>query len=108
MIVLRKNKNNNPVILFMCSPSLGALDSWLSVLRILKKIPYIRGVDKNLTNYRKRKNSLSSNILVSLINGYKVYRNYMKMGHIESFYRLLILSINCQLTMPIPIPIDFF
>ena len=36
MIALRKNKNNNPRILFMCSPSLGALDSWLSVLRILK------------------------------------------------------------------------
>ena len=75
-------------------PKISTKEDYILWLRILKKIPYIRGVDKNLTNYRKRKNSLSSNILVSLINGYKVYRNYMKMGHIESFYRLLILSIN--------------
>ena len=37
MIVLRKNKKK-PIVLFMCSPSLGALDSWLSVLRVLKNI----------------------------------------------------------------------
>ena len=73
-------------------PKISTKEDYILWLRILKKIPYIRGVDKNLTNYRKRKNSLSSNILVSLINGYKVYRNYMKMGHIESFYRLLFLS----------------
>ena len=52
------------------------------------------GIDKKLTNYRRRKNSLSSNKVISLINGYKVYKDYMKMGYLESFYRLLILSIS--------------
>jgi teichuronic acid biosynthesis glycosyltransferase TuaG len=63
-------------------------------LKVLKKTKYIRGINKNLTNYRKRKHSLSSNFFVSIVNGYKVYKNYMKMGHIESLYRLIILSIN--------------
>ena len=54
----------------------------------------IKGLDKKLTNYRIRKNSLSSNIFVSIINGYRVYRCYMKMGYLESLYRLLILSSN--------------
>ena len=35
----------------------------------------IKGLNQPLTLYRKRKNSLSSNIILSLINGYKVYRN---------------------------------
>ena len=58
------------------------------------KIPFIIGINKNLTNYRKRKKSLSSNIFINLINGYRVYKFYMKMGYVVSFYRLFILSIN--------------
>ena len=50
--------------------------------------------EAKLTYYRKRKNSLSSNIMTNIINGFKVYRYYMKMGYLESFYRLTILSVN--------------
>ena len=57
------------------------------------KIPFIIGINKNLTNYRKRKKSLSSNIFINLINGYRVYKFY-EMGYVVSFYRLFILSIN--------------
>ena len=60
----------------------------------LKKIPFIKGLNKNLTFYRKRRNSLSSSYALSIINGYLVYRRYMKMGIIESVYRLFILSLN--------------
>ncbi len=38
MILSTYNKNNEPVLLFLCTPSLGILDSWLPVLTILKDI----------------------------------------------------------------------
>ena len=63
-------------------------------LKIIKKIKIIRGLDINLTFYRKTKGSLSSYKLISLINGYKVYRDYMKYGAIKSLYYLTMLSIN--------------
>ena len=75
-------------------PKIQTKEDYVLWLKVLKKILYIRGINKNLTNYRKRKDSLSSNILTSIINGFKVYKDYMKMGYIESNYRLILLSIN--------------
>ncbi len=75
-------------------PNIETKEDYVLWLRTLQKIPFIIGINKYLTNYRKRKKSLSSNIFINLINGYRVYKNYMKMGHVESFYRLFILSIN--------------
>ena len=75
-------------------PRIKTKEDYVLWLKILKKISYIKGLNKNLTFYRNRKNSLSSNVIVSIINGYTVYRRYMKMGYIESFYRLIILSLN--------------
>ncbi len=89
MIDLKFLKKNN-----FKFPKINTKEDYILWLRILKKISYIKGLNKNLTNYRKRKNSLSSNIIVSIVNGYNVYRYYMKMSSIESFYRLLILSLN--------------
>ena len=40
MFNLKKNTINYPVILFQCSPGLGSLDSWLSILSALRnKLP---------------------------------------------------------------------
>ena len=75
-------------------PKIKTKEDYVLWLKILKKIPNIQGLDKKLTNYRKRNNSLSSNSITSIKNGFKVYKNYMKMGYLESFYRLIILSIN--------------
>ena len=63
-------------------------------LKIIKKIKTIRGLDVKLTYYRKTEGSLSSNKLLSLINGYKVYRDYMNFGIIKSLFYLFLLSIN--------------
>jgi teichuronic acid biosynthesis glycosyltransferase TuaG len=63
-------------------------------LKIAKKIKFITGINKKLTYYRKVANSLSSNKLISIINGYKVYRNYMDYSITKSLYYLIILSIN--------------
>ncbi len=75
-------------------PKIETKEDYVLWLRILKKTPYIYGLNNKLTNYRKRKNSLSSNSLTSIKNGFKVYKDYMGMGYFESFYRVIILSIN--------------
>ncbi len=75
-------------------PKLKTKEDYVLWLKILKIIPNMKGLDKNLTNYRKRKNSLSSKNITNIINGYLVYRVYLKMNFMQSFYRLLILSLN--------------
>jgi teichuronic acid biosynthesis glycosyltransferase TuaG len=63
-------------------------------LRIIRKSTFIQGLNKNLTYYRKTKNSLSSNIFINLYNGYNVYRKFMKYNFIVSCFCLFRLSIN--------------
>ena len=75
-------------------PKITTKEDYVLWLTILKKISYIRGIEKILTSYRKSKRSLSSNKITSIINGYRVYKDYMNMGYLESVYRLLILSLN--------------
>tara|TARA_Y100000591_G_scaffold152410_1_gene131173 strand:+ start:3078 stop:3857 length:780 start_codon:yes stop_codon:yes gene_type:complete len=89
MVELNLLKKNN-----LKFPKIKTKEDYVLWLKILKKISYIHGLDKKLTDYRKRKNSLSANFITSIKNGFKVYRYYMKMGHVESFFRLTILSIN--------------
>jgi len=75
-------------------PKIKTKEDFVLWLKIIKKINFIRGIDKNLTYYRKTKNSLSANKLISLINGYKVYRDYMHYSRIKSMYYLIVLSLN--------------
>ena len=75
-------------------PKIKTKEDYVLWLKIIKKIKTIRGLDIKLTYYRKTKGSLSSNKLLSLINGYKVYRDYMNFGVIKSLFYLFILSIN--------------
>jgi len=63
-------------------------------LKIIEKTNIIYGLDLKLTNYRKTKNSLSSNKIVAINNGFKVYNKYMKFNLTKSIFHLLILSIN--------------
>jgi teichuronic acid biosynthesis glycosyltransferase TuaG len=84
--LLRKNK-----LLF---PKIKTKEDYVLWLKIVKKIKTIRGLDIKLTYYRKTKGTLSSNKLLSLVNGYKVYRNYMNYGVIKSSFYLFMLSIN--------------
>ena len=75
-------------------PKIKTKEYYVLWLKIIKKINIIKGLENKLTFYRKTKGSLSSNKLLSLINGYKVYRNYMNYGVIKSLFYLFILSIN--------------
>ena len=47
-----------------------------------------------LTYWRKLNNSLSSSLIQKLIDGYSVYRVYLKQSILKSFLSLFILSIN--------------
>jgi teichuronic acid biosynthesis glycosyltransferase TuaG len=54
----------------------------------------IIGINENLTSWRKTKNSLSSSVFQKLLDGYKVYRIYMKYSRLKSLFCLIRLSIN--------------
>ncbi len=63
-------------------------------LKILYSGITIGALDENLMFWRKLKNSLSSSFFQKMIDGYKVYRKYMKYNSLVSLYLLLCLSIN--------------
>ena len=90
-VILKLSLLNKNKLFF---PRIKTKEDYVLWLKIIKKIKTIRGLDIKLTYYRKTKGSLSSNKLVSLINGYKVYRNYMDYGVIKSLFYLFKLSIN--------------
>ena len=64
---------------------------WLSLLKINYKF---YAFDSNLTNWTDSKNSLSSNTIQKLFDGFKVYNYYMKFNIIKSFYYLICLGLN--------------
>lgn len=81
----------NEEVLFV---NLNTKEDFVLWLSILKKNIWIFGLDQDLLYWRKTKNSLSSSIIQKLIDGYRVYRVYMKLGIISSLYYLFLLSIN--------------
>lgn len=66
---------------------------WLNLTK-QKKVKVIEGIDKSLTKWRKLKNSLSSNLFQKILDGYRIYNEYMKFNPIKSVFYLGILSIN--------------
>ncbi len=75
-------------------PRIKTKEDFVLWLKIIKDIKFVHGLNRKLTYYRKTGNSLSSNKFISLVNGYKVYRNYMNFSIGKSLYYLIILSIN--------------
>jgi teichuronic acid biosynthesis glycosyltransferase TuaG len=75
-------------------PKIKTKEDYVLWLKILLKIKKIKGISQKLSHYRKTKNSLSSNKILSLINGYRVYYKYLKYNKIKSLYHLLILAFN--------------
>ena len=75
-------------------PKIKTKEDYILWLKIIDKIKVIRGLKQNLTYYRKTKNSLSSNKIIGMINGYKVYREYMNYGFFKSLFYVSVLSFN--------------
>ena len=65
-VILQSSLLNKNKLMF---PKIKTKEDYVLWLRILKKIKNIRGLNLKLTYYRKTKGSLSSNKLLSIING---------------------------------------
>ena len=75
-------------------PNLKTKEDFVLWLKILQSGLYIGAVEEKLSFWRKTKNSLSSSVLQKLIDGYRVYRIYMKYNPFKSLYLLICLSLN--------------
>ena len=74
-------------------PNIKTKEDFVLWLNLSKKIPII-GINKTLTKWRKLDNSLSSNTLQKIKDGFKVYNKYMNFNLIKSLFYLLSLSLN--------------
>jgi len=74
-------------------PDIKTKEDFVLWLKISKKTN-LYGINLPLTKWRKLKNSLSSNTLQKLIDGFNVYNKYMRFNYLKSLYCLMILSIN--------------
>ena len=63
-------------------------------LQLMSKNVRLYALNKELTLWRKTKNSLSSSPFQKILDGYKVYNVYMKFNIFKSLYYLLCLSLN--------------
>ena len=75
-------------------PSLKTKEDFVFWLMLLKQNYKFYALDNNLTNWRDSKNSLSSSTIQKLLDGFKVYNNYMHFNIIKSLYYLICLSLN--------------
>lgn len=62
---------------------------WLKILQAGHKIGYL---DKTLSSWRKVENSLSSNTLQKIKDGFIVYNKFMNFNFLQSLYYLILLS----------------
>jgi teichuronic acid biosynthesis glycosyltransferase TuaG len=79
---------------FIVFPNLKTKEDYVVWLSLAKKNLEIKGLNKQLTSWRKVKNSLSDSIFQKIIDGYRVYKIYEGYSLFYSLYRLLILSYN--------------
>ena len=74
--------------------SLITKEDYVLWLKIAKKNVQLYGINDTLVQWRKLDNSLSSNTIQKLKDGFKVYNKYMNYNKIISIIYLLRLSLN--------------
>ncbi len=89
-VIIKKNLINDNVKF----ASLKTKEDYVLWLKLLEKNAKIYGLDEILTFWTKSKTSLSSSTLQKLIDGFRVYYEYMNFNYFKSIYYLLCLSIN--------------
>ncbi len=75
-------------------PNLKTKEDFIFWLKISQKGKVIYALKKTLVKWRRNQNSLSSSTIRKLIDGYYVYRHYLRFGIIKSLHSLFTLSIN--------------
>tara|TARA_Y100001970_G_scaffold155501_1_gene190365 strand:+ start:6296 stop:7039 length:744 start_codon:yes stop_codon:yes gene_type:complete len=74
--------------------SLKTKEDFVLWLKLLEKNNKIYGLDEILTFWTKSGSSLSSSTFQKLIDGFRVYYEYMNFNYFKSIYYLICLSIN--------------
>lgn len=74
--------------------NLKTKEDYVLWLMITRDNIIIKNFNENLTFWRKCKESLSSSSIQKILDGYKVYRNYLNFNVVYSLYRLTVLSMN--------------
>ncbi len=90
-VVLEKNIIVHHKIKF---PKLVTKEDFVFWLMLLKKNNKFYAQDKYLTNWSDLKNSLSSSTIQKLMDGFRVYNQYMNFNIFKSLYYLFCLSLN--------------
>lgn len=90
-VILKKDLLNDKDINF---PNIKTKEDFVLWLKLAKNKNKMFGINERLTKWRKLNNSLSSSTFQKILDGYKVYRVYMKFGIINSFLKLFILALN--------------
>ena len=90
-VMIKKNIFDNAEYQFA---NLKTKEDYVLWMKLAKDKITIKSLNKNLTSWRKSKNSLSSSPIQKLIDGYRVYRIYLKYSRLKSLYCLIVLSIN--------------
>ena len=88
--VLMKKKLINEEV---CFGNTKTKEDYILWLKLARKGTEINLIDKQLSSWRKNKNSLSSSVIQKLFDGFEVYYKYMKFNFFISLYLLFRLSI---------------
>ena len=92
--MIQKNIFNNEKFRFGRTKTKEDFILWLI---LAKNGIEILGIQECLTSWRKNSASLSSSSIQKIIDGYKVYRNYLYYSRLKSLFFLIILSLNFML-----------
>ena len=88
-VIVKKN-----IIVDDIFPNLKTQEDYVAWLRITKNKIYAYNLRENLVIWNEMENSLSSNILQKVSDGFKVYFIYEKFNFLKSLYLLIRLSLN--------------
>jgi len=74
--------------------NLRTKEDYVLWLKLSKRGYKFYALKQNLVSWRSTSESLSSSTLQKLLDGYRVYRNYLKYSIFDSFIKLILLSLN--------------
>ena len=90
-VIVEKKTINDLNINF---PNIKTKEDYVVWLYLSRNGVRMMGLQENLTSWRKLSDSLSSSIFQKILDGYKVYRVYLKLNIVKSLFYLFLLSVN--------------
>ena len=93
-VMLRKSLFDNKEFRF---GEIKTKEDFVLWLILAKNGVILSALNECLVSWRKSSNSLSSSTIQKLIDGFRVYKNYLHYGYFKSFYFLMVLSANYML-----------